>query len=233
MKYTKYNYKRKNHGAKLLTSLMITTLSAIAIGLIAAWLLLKIIPDLNKLKTTDGNIPIEENVSNNEEEIENYSLIQCGYFSKEENAKQILGKIPSDYDSFIAKDSEGKYRVIAGITKESDSSEVIEGLKGNGVEAIKVNLPLDKNNEVEGQILAITEGYLEILNTVKKDDVKEVNTNDFKTWSKELPELSEGEKVEILKEYKKHIDALNENISKENIAAELEYIYSVLSKIKV
>ena len=46
---------------------------------------------------------------------------------------------------------------------------------------------------------------------------KEVNTNDFKAWAKELPELSEGEKVEILKEYKTHIDTLNENISKENM----------------
>ncbi|VYU22837.1 SPOR domain-containing protein [Clostridium tertium] len=232
MKYTKYNYKRKNHGAKLFTSLIITTLSAVAIGLISAWLLLKIIPNLNNLKATDGNIALEENDISKEEEIENYALIQCGYFSKEENAKQILTSIPSDYDSFITKDSDGKFRVIAGITKESDSNTVIDALKGSGVEAIKVNLPLDKNNEVEGQIFVITEGYLEILTTTKEDEVKEVNTNDFKAWAKKLPELSEGENIETLKEYKGHIDGLKENINREDIASELEYIYSILSKMK-
>lgn len=232
MKYTKYNYKRKNHGAKLFTSLIITTLSAVAIGLISAWLLLKIIPNLNNLKATDGNIALEENDISKEEEIENYALIQCGYFSKEENAKQILTSIPSDYDSFITKDSDGKFRVIAGITKESDSNTVIDALKGSGVEAIKVNLPLDKNNEVEGQIFVITEGYLEILTTTKEDEVKEVNTNDFKAWAKKLPELSEGENIETLKEYKGRIDGLKENINREDIASELEYIYSILSKMK-
>ena len=232
MKYTKYNYKRKNHGAKLFTSLIITTLSAVAIGLISAWLLLKIIPNLNNLKATDGNIALEENDISKEEEIENYALIQCGYFSKEENAKQILTSIPSDYDSFITKDSDGKFRVIAGITKESDSNTVIDALKGSGVEAIKVNLPLDKNNEIEGQIFVITEGYLEILTTTKEDEVKEVNTNDFKAWAKKLPELSEGENIETLKEYKGRIDGLKENINREDIASELEYIYSILSKMK-
>ena len=106
MKYTKYQYKKKNNGIKLLTSLLMTTLSAIAIGVLAAWLLLKVVPNMGGLKNVNGNSTVEE--SNNTEnsstkEIETFNLIQCGYFSKEENAKQVLDQISSDFNSFIAK----------------------------------------------------------------------------------------------------------------------------------
>ncbi|MBE6053923.1 MAG: SPOR domain-containing protein [Clostridium sartagoforme] len=233
MKYTKYQYKKKNNGIKLLTSLLMTTLSAISIGLLAAWLLLKVLPSIDSLKEINNKPQIEE--SNNiseKEELENFSLIQCGYFSKEENAKQALDKIGSEYNSFIVQDAEGKYRVIAGLTKEENSAELMQNLKESGIDNIKVNLSLNKSDNIENQISAITVGYLEILDTAGKEEVKEVNTNDFKVWTNELENISEGEGIEVLKEYKEHIKALPESINKTNIVSELEYIYSILSKIE-
>lgn len=234
MKYTKYQYKKKNNGIKLLTSLLMTTLSAISIGLLAAWLLLKVIPNIDGLKEVNSTPQIEENNKGNtssNEEVERFSLIQCGYFSKEENAKQVLNGMNSDFNSFIVKDAEGKYRVLAGITTEENSSTLMQKLKEKGIENIKVNLDLNKNDEVENQISAITAGYLEILDTAGKEEVKEVNTSDFKTWTNTLEEISDSDKIEVLKEYKEHIKALPESINKNNIVSELEYVYSILSKI--
>ena len=235
MKYTKYQYKKKNNGIKLLTSLLMTTLSAISIGLLAAWLLLKVIPNIDGLKEVNSTPQIEENNNkentSSNEEVERFTLIQCGYFSKEENAKQVLNGMNSDFNSFIVKDAEGKYRDLAGITTEENSSTLMQKLKEKGIENIKVNLDLNKNDEVENQISAITAGYLEILDTAGKEEVKEVNTSDFKKWTNDLEELSDSDKIEVLKEYKEHIKALPESINKNNIVSELEYVYSILSKI--
>lgn len=212
-----------------------TTLSAISIGLLAAWLLLKVIPNIDGLKEVNSTPQIEENNNkentSSNEEVERFTLIQCGYFSKEENAKQVLNGMNSDFNSFIVKDAEGKYRVLAGITTEENSSTLMQKLKEKGIENIKVNLDLNKNDEVENQISAITAGYLEILDTAGKEEVKEVNTSDFKKWTNDLEEISDSDKIEVLKEYKEHIKALPESINKNNIVSELEYIYSILSKI--
>lgn len=236
MKYTKYQYRKKNNGIKLLTSLAMTTLAAIVIGLATAWVLLKVIPNIDTSRQTNTIPQVEEdnNSSNTSEvqDIENFVLIQCGYFSNEENAKQVLNTIDSDFNSFIVQDAEGKYRVIAGIAKEADSTTLMDSLKEKGIDNTKVKLGLNKNDEVENQIIAITEGYLEILNTAGEEEVKEVNTSDFKNWTNELGNITKGNSIDILSEYKEHINALSDTINKSNIVSELEYIYSILSRIE-
>ncbi|MCR1951822.1 SPOR domain-containing protein [Clostridium sp. DSM 100503] len=232
MKYTKYNYKKKNEGAKFLTSLVMTTLAAVVIGLIGAWVLLKIIPDINKgnVITQEPVVNVNNNAENNTQQVQEqkFAFIQCGYFSKEDNAKQVLAKIENEFNSFMIKDETGKFKVLAGIAKEEDSSEITEKLKEKSIENAKIGVSLNKNDEVQGQIGAITEGYLQIINTASEDEVKEINTSDFKNWTKELNEVKEGDGVDVLKEYKAHIESLPETINKENIVSELGYIYSIL-----
>ena len=236
MKYTKYQYKKKNSGIKFLTSLVMTTLAAVVIGLLAAWVLLKAIPNIDTSRQTNTIPQVEENDNNSNtsevQDIENFVFIQCGYFSNEENAKQVLNTIDSDFNCFIVQDAEGKYRVLAGITKEADSATLMNSLKEKGIDNTKVKLGLNKNDEVENQIIASTEGYLEILNTAGEEEVKEVNTSDFKNWTNELDNITEGNSIDILSEYKEHINALPETINKSNIVSEEEYIYSILSKIE-
>ena len=236
MKYTKYQYKKKNSGIKFLTSLVMTTLAAIVIGLLAAWVLLKAIPNIDTSRQTNTIPQVEENNNNSNtaevQDIENFVFVQCGYFSNEENAKQVLNTIDSDFNSFIVQDAEGKYRVLAGITKEADSATLMNSLKEKGIDNTKVKLGLNKNDEVESQIIAITEGYLEILNAAGEEEVKEVNTSDFKNWTNELDNITEGNSIDILSEYKEHINALPETINKSNIVSEEEYIYTILSKIE-
>ena len=238
MKYTKYHYKKKNDGAKFITSLVMTTLAAIVIGLIGAWVVLKVMPIINSnglqpVINTNNNTQ-NNNTQNNEQQVkeQKFSFIQCGYFSKEDNAKQVVAKIGNDFNSFIAKDETGKFRVLAGVTSEDKLAEVTEKLKSKGVENAKISMVLNQNDEVQGQIAAITEGYLQIINTANDEEVKEINTKDFKIWTKELKEVSDGKGVDILKEYKAHIEALPELITRENTVSEVEYIYSILSKVQ-
>ena len=113
VKYTKYQYKKKNNGIKFLTSLLMTTLAAVSIGIFAAWIILKIAPDIDTLGKLNTKPQSEENdiISTDSTDLETFMLIQCGYFSKEENAKQVLGTIDSEFNSFIAKDQDGKFKV--------------------------------------------------------------------------------------------------------------------------
>lgn len=236
MKYTKYQYKKKNQGAKFFSSLIMTTLAAVIIGLIGALGLLKIIPTIG-----DGNVITDEpviNANNNTDVTERqvqeqkFEFIQCGYFSKEDNANQVLAKVQNDFKSFIVKDDTGKFKVLVGVSNQDEVSKTVDELKSKGVENAKVSLVLNKDDKVQGQIAGITEGYLQIINTSNQNEVKEINTNDFKEWVNGLEEVNEGEEIEILKEYKDHINSLPETINKESTVSELQYVYSILSKIK-
>lgn len=232
MKYTKYNYRKKNEGMKFFASILITTAIAISIGGAGAWAIIKFLPDSFDLDTEPiVNTNNEAEVNQGLKEISFY-LIQCGYFSKEENANQILAKIKSDFNSFIVKDEAEKFKVIAAITKEEESTEILSKLNGKNIENAKFKVSLNEGNLDENQLAAIMGGHLEILNTAYKADVKEVTTTDFKEWLNSLEEVSEGDYTELLSEYKNHVKNMPEKINKENIASENEYIYTILSKIK-
>ena len=53
----------------------------------------------------------------------------------------------------------------------------------------KLILILNSNNAIESQIAGIYDGYLEILDTAFKDDVKSVDTTDFKEWVGKLEDI--------------------------------------------
>ena len=76
------------------------------------------------------------------------------------------------------------------------------------------------------------DGYIRLLDTAFSDDVKSINTDDFKGWTNELEKISAGEKVDILNNLKEHISNLAAEISKENVPAEMEYIYTILLNFK-
>lgn len=235
MKYTKYQYKKKNQGAKFFSSLIMTTLAAVIIGLIGALVLLKFIPNIGdgNVITDDPAINANSNTDAMEQQVQEqkFIFIQCGYFSKEDNANQALAKVQNGYDSFIVEDDTGKFKILVGVANQDEVSKTMDELKAKGIENAKISLTLNKNNKIQGQISGITEGYLQIINTSSQNDVKEVNLSDFKEWINGLEEITEGEGIEVLKEYKEHINSLPETINKENITSELQYVYLILNKI--
>lgn len=231
MRYTKYNHKRKKESSKFLLSLVLTTTLALALGGIAAKIILKVMPTKINIETEPIGQTNSEVVDSNVQNFAEIYYIQCGYFSKEENANEILVKLSSDFNGFIVKDEKEKYRVIAGVAKEEEAKELTDKLNESFIDNAKIGVKLDKNNKAEGQILAIIDGILEITNSIENEEIKNINTKDFKDWKNNLEKIEEGDKVEILKDLKNHVEEMPEEINNENAIKEIEYIYSVLKKV--
>ena len=114
MRYTRYEYKKSNK-VKFLCSVAIIALISIGSGFLISNFIFngKQIEDNNSDNSIRGN---------NKDEVISFIALQCGYYSKEENAKESLTAISKYCEPFIVEE-DGKYRVLAGIYKEE------EGLK--------------------------------------------------------------------------------------------------------
>lgn len=156
-----------------------------------------------------------------------FMAIQCGYFSEEDNAKEVFSKISDEYGAFIYNDSD-KFKVLAGVYESAEGQSIMSKLAASGITAYQVDFNLDSNNEVQNQIAGIYDGYLEILETAFKDDVKSFDTTDFKEWVSKLDDIKEGDKYEVLSDLKKHINELGAEINKESVSNEMQYLYKVL-----
>ncbi|WP_300380263.1 SPOR domain-containing protein [Clostridium sp.] len=231
MRYTKYNHKRKKESSKFLLSLILTTTLALALGGISAKIILKVMPSKINIETELIEKTNSEITDNKIQNFVDIYYIQCGYFSKEESAKEILGKLNSKFNGFIIKDEMEKYRVIAGVAKGEDAKELTEKLSESFIDNAKIGIKLDKNNKIEGQILVIIDGILEITKSIEDEEVKNINTKDFKAWMNNLDKIEEGEKSEILKDLKKHVEEMPEEINNENAIKEIEYIYFIIKRV--
>ena len=228
MRYTKYQYKKKSNGINFLTSVVMMIVGAGAIGLIVGTMIFNTVwgNKLMKIGGTSQEVVADETVKK-----EVFESVQCGYFSKEENANKVLESLGKSYNSFVVKDEE-KFRVLAGVFTGEDGDKALKELKEKGIEAAKVKFTLDEEDKVQEQISAISDGYFKIVTTLKNNEVKAVSTSEFKGWTKELPEITEGDKKEIIGQFKKHIEELPSELKKENLTDELKYIYTILINFK-
>ena len=245
MKYTKYNYKKRRNNSilKFVASLLVGVVSACVIGLGVAWIILKVLP-LNDILPSGNEISdaiegtdLTNGEGNNEEnstavednENSEFYFIQCGYFSSEDNAKQVLSKIQSEGGAFINEES-GKYRVFAGAYSKDSVESELKDLTDRGIDSVKITFTLSDKDEVEAQVSAICDGYLQILTTTFADDVKAVKTQEFKDWVNTLEDISSGNNLEVLQGLKTYINNLPDEISKENVANEMDYLYNLLKQ---
>lgn len=247
MKYTKYNYKKRRNNSvlKFVASLLLGVVSACVIGFGVAWIILKVLPlnDIlpsgneiseavigNDLADGDSNSEGSSTAAADSKNSEFY-FIQCGYFSSIDNANQVLAKIQSEGGAFINEES-GKYRVFAGAYSKDLVESELSDLTNRGIESVKITFTLNENDEVEAQVSAICDGYLQILTTTFADDVKSVKTQEFKDWVNTLEDISSGNNLEVLQGLKSYINNLPEEISKENVADEMDYLYNLLLTFK-
>lgn len=188
-------------------------------------------------EVSDGEVDVQANaeVASGEKTSEvqqgaintSFMAIQCGYFAQEENAKEILSKVADGYGAFIYNEAD-KFKVLAGVYDADEGQAVIDRLTSSGIECAKVEFNLNSASAIENQIAGIYDGYLEILETAFKDDVKSVDTTDFKKWVSKLDDIKEGDKYEVLSDLKKHINEVGTEINKENVSNEMQYLYKVL-----
>lgn len=245
MRYTRYNYKKNKNNNLLMFILKIigTVVGAGLCGIALAYVALSVLTKNNALPAaTIGNetsIEASSNEVTNSEAGSNevasntsvFYTVQCGYFSNENNANQILSSINGKYSAFIYEDQD-KFRVLSGIYESEQVDQILSELKSSNIDCTKIKFSFNNDNEVEYQIASICDGYIRLLDTAFSDDVKSINTDDFKGWTNELASVSEGEKIDILNNLKEHIANLTTEISKENVPAEMEYIYTILLNFK-
>ena len=246
MKYTKYNYKRRrNNGVwKFIASLLVGIIASCMIGLGVAWIVWKVLPINDSAQVgaeiTDGiEVSTEGNGQQHEGETivsegqntSEYYFLQCGYFSKKDNADQTYAKIASEGRAFIAEESD-KYRVLTGIYTSENVDSAIQELGLKGVESVKITFSLNENDPIEAQVSAICDGYLKILTTTFDDGVDHVNTEEFKSWIDTLDNISSGENIEVLQSLKDYIKGLPVELSKEYVSSEIDYLYEVLLSFK-
>ena len=235
MRYTKYNYKKKKNNDiwKSILSFVVMSVFVIIVGVLLANVIIYFLPanDANEnLIDANEKQQISENTKINSEEVDNntddnstitssnnvvssFVIVQCGYFSSNENANVILSKISSEYSAFIFNDSD-KFKVLAGIYNSDEADSVVNKLTSNGIESAKVS--------------AICDGYLKLLNTSLNSDVKSVSTDDFKTWVSNLDSVESGDKIEVLNNLKQHINESASEIKKEDVSQEMQFIYTTL-----
>lgn len=228
MRYTKYSYKRRNQKNKSFLPIVLITLFSIVIGFGGAWVIYEyVIPKDSKIPT-DVEIRDEAKI---QESREDFIFVQCGYFAKKENADMCFQKVDDSYLSFIVEE-DSKYRVSAGIYTRDEGIKKMESLNKDGIEASKMSFYIPKDNKVDTQILAIVNGSIDIFNTLGNEGVKSFNTKQFKDYVNGLEVIESGERIELLNNLKKHVSELNDEMTKDDVNEEMQFIYSVLLNYK-
>ena len=228
MSYTRYDYKKKGGGGFFLWILLIIIL-AVAIGITIFKMFFSEGEISNSLKVP--NKSQQEESINTAENSSIFKIIQCGLFSKEENANSTLTTLPSSMTGFVIQE-DGKFKVMAGIYKDEESAKKTEELTKASINnfTIKCCIPKDSSEKkIEAQII---EGYLQIINKFEESDVKSVKTVDFKKWTEETVAniKSPSEEVQNLV---KVIKELPDEYTQKDVKTSKDFLYKLLIKYRV
>ena len=228
MRYTRYDYKKKGGGGFFLWILLIIIL-AVAIGITIFKMFFSEGEISNSLKVP--NKSQQEESINTAENSSIFKIIQCGLFSKEENANSTLTTLPSSMTGFVIQE-DGKFKVMAGIYKDEESAKKTEEVTKATINnfTIKCCIPKDSSEKkIEAQII---EGYLQIINKFEESDVKSVKTVDFKKWTEETVAniKSPSEEVQNLV---KVIKELPDEYTQKDVKTSKDFLYKLLIKYRV
>lgn len=222
MRYTRYEYK-KSGKLKFLCSVAIIAGISIGGGLYIS----NVIFDGKEIQSINKNDLKQSNIKDDNDKIQNIIALQCGYYSKEENAKDSLNSISKYCQPFIIED-DGKYRVIAGIYTEEDAAKKIEEFKAGSIDVAKINLNLSSDNIDSKKIIEIINGFLTITNKLQDDQVKSIKTDEFKAWSDKVTNDGNQVKTEKLKQLNDYVNSLPEEIDKTNNNTNMQQIYKLI-----
>lgn len=221
MSYTRYDYRKKGKKNFIIYSIVI--IFSMIIGTVIFKFLL-----LGRTELIKNN-KIGNNLNNDVKENISFGIIQCGLFSSEENANEVLNNISSDFQKVLVK-SDDKYKVIAGIYSKENINEKLSLLSNQQVENFNINCVLNNNDSNEKIISKIIEAYLKVIDTVNEKDVEGYNTTKFKEWVFEVS--SNCKEEENLNKLLENITSLPEEYKKENISDSINFLYNFLIKYK-
>ena len=217
MRYTRYEYKKSSKIKFLVT---IITITSISIG--GGFYVSNFIFQGNQIEDS-SKYSIDINYGS---EDESFMALQCGYYSKEENAKELLTSISKYCEPFIVEDS-GKYRVLAGIYKEEDGIKKIQEFKANNIDVAKINLNLQGDKAEIKKLTEVIDGFLTIANKLQDKEVKSIKTAEFKAWVNAV--IDDGSiKSKRIEELNSYVKALPEEIDKTNNNKNMEELYKII-----
>ena len=221
MSYTRYDYRKKGKKNFIIYSLVI--IFSMIIGTVIFKFLF-----LGRTELIKNN-KIGNNLNNDVKENISFGIIQCGLFSSEENANEVLNNISSDFQKVLVK-SDDKYKVVAGIYSKENINEKLSLLSNQQIENFNINCVLNNNDLNEKIISKIIEAYLKVIDTVNEKDVEGYNTTKFKEWVFEVS--SNCKEEENLNKLLENITSLPEEYKKENISDSINFLYNFLIKYK-
>ena len=245
MRYTRYNYKPPKKTNNFMMVIILTLIAAIALGTIFS----KLLPKNNNANTSvedkSANPGLEEkgdvsdisddgvDVSkvNSETNVKDYVAIQCGVFSKKENALVLKNSLMQFGTPFIIEE-DNLSRVLFGIYPKDGIDVIIKELKDNKIECVKINFQLIGRDITSAQINEMISADIEILNKLSEKDTKAVQTVEFKKWLSSLEGAEEkSESYSDMTEIKTYLTAMPAELKKENTEKEYIYIYKFIKKL--
>lgn len=222
MRYTRYEYK-KSSKIKFLLSVAVIVGISITGGLYVSGFIF----DGKEVHSINSSNSTYSNEGGSEEKLPNIIALQCGYYSKEENAKESLSSLSKYCEPFIVED-DGKYRVLAGIYNEDESTKKIEEFKSNNIDVAKINLNSKTDTLENKKIIEIANGLLTITTKLEDNEVKSIKTEEFKTWSDNIIEDGNSSDSKKMDELKNYVNNLPEEIDKANSAVNMQELYKIM-----
>ncbi len=163
---------------------------------------------------------------------DDYVMIQCGVYSKEEGAKTVLSELQKVALGTIIEE-DGKYRVVSYIGSESEGNSIVTTLENNNITTSKAKFSIVKSDNCNNKIAEMLNGYIQILNKLDDEGVSGVKTSEFKEWTNALEEDTNATNISVFKELKENINALGEEITKNDLESSYKAMYKVLVNFKV
>lgn len=228
MRYTRYDFKKKNNDHVFFICVIIIFLLSFFIGTG----IFKLIFGGAGLKAKSSSVEVKTGDKAASQGSSKYFIVQCGVLEKQENAQAVLSKISSIGNPFIVQD--GKYyKVIYGIVNEKSYSNVEKLIKSNNVDISRTAVSLSNDDDCSVQIRKIIDAYLEIVNKLAASGVKDIQTKSIKSWCQKLASVGKSNNnYAVLKEFKDYTSKFPDKIDKTYIKNLNLFLYKELKKIK-
>lgn len=227
MRYTRYEYKKSGR-MKFLCSVVVI----VGISIVGGVLISNVVFDGKSVQNVGINSSKSSTQGDYNGAIKNIIALQCGYYSKEENAKESLSAISKYCQPFIVED-DGKYRVLAGIYNEEDGLKKIEEFKSNNIDVAKISLGASSDDLENKKLIEIMNGFLTIVNKLQDNQVKSIKTAEFKAWTDGIVNEGSTAKSNKISQLYDYIKNLPDEMDKTNSSNDMQELYKLIKNWKI
>jgi len=242
VKYTRYNYKPQRKKNNFMFVFILIIIAAIILGTIFSKLLPKnnntnVIPKdkttnigLDKINKTDKD-SVEVSKVVQTASAKDFVAIQCGVFSKKENALILKNSLMKYGTPFIIEE-DNLIRVLFGIYPSDGFDVIAKQLLSNKIEYVKINFHIIGNDTTSSQINEMISADIKILNKLSEKDTKAIQTVELKKWLVALEGAEEkSASYTNMNEIKSYLTAMPAELTKEKTEEGYIYIYKFIKKL--